>query len=196
MALRRSTEDAAYGFLHPVFNHCGDEKLFQTLGHTKGYVQVRLSPTHCNTCAIARARGFGLKQRTLNAAINQCGLVHHLDQQDLQLFLTHAPHLVLAGLDPHPVFSDESAAVDDSDDPPFVEFDYQAPIAGRQLGVQPVPRYELHKLRPFEVMFVDNKDFPCDVRGGHSTCLLFVCYKTRMKAKVDLHAKTENGSAF
>ena len=196
MALRRSTEDAAYGFLHPVFNHCGDEKLFQTLGRTKGYVQVRLSPTHCNTCAVARARGFGLKQRTLNAA-NPCSFVHHLDQQDLQLFLAHAPHLVLAGsLDPHPVFSDESVLMDDSDDPPFVEFDYEAPIAGRQLGVQPVPRYELHKLRPFEVMFVDNKDFPCAVRGGHSTCLLFVCYKTRMKAKVDLHAKTENGVAF
>jgi hypothetical protein len=194
LTLKRSAGDAAYDFLHPVFNHCGDERLYQTLGHTRGYVQVRLSPKHCNTCAIARARGFGLKQRTLNATVN---LLQHLDSQDMQLICAHAPRLVLLGaLDPHPVFTDDSAALDDEDDPPFVEFDYKAPVAGRQLGVQPVPRFQLYKLRKFEVMFADNKDFPCPVRGGHLTCFLLVCYKTRMKAKVDLHSKTENGVAF
>ena len=154
---------------------------------------MRLSSKHCNTCAVARARGFGLKQQTLNNKVN---FLQPLDPQDLQLVSAHAPSPVLTGtLDPHPVFSDDST-VEEADETAFTEFDYNAPIAGRQLGLQPVPRFQLHKLRPFEVMFADNKDFPCAVRGGHSLCFLLVCYKTRMKAKVDLHSKTENGIAF
>ena len=67
-------------------------------------------------------------------------------------------------------------------------------IAGRRLGVQAVPRFDMCKLRPFEVMFADNKDYPCYVRGGYKTTFLFVDYKTRAKYKVGLRNKTENGS--
>ena len=44
--------------------------------------------------------------------------------------------------------------------------EYLAETAGRELGEQPVPRFDLPKLRSFEVMFADNKDYPCKVRGG------------------------------
>ena len=37
--------------------------------------------------------------------------------------------------------------------------EYISPVAGRALGEQPVPRFDLNKLRPFEVMFVDNKEY-------------------------------------
>ena len=225
LALKRSASDAGHELLHSVFNHCGNEKLFQTLGHTRGYVQVRLSPSHYNTCAITKARAFGLKQRSHSASVNQLQLDQldiqavqtlmpqlvllvgpdhsasvyqlQLDQLDRQVFQSLMPQLVLpVEPDPDPVFSDANAAINDDEDAPFQEFDYEAPVAGRRLGVQSVPRFQLYVLKPFEVMFVDNKDFPCDVRGGYQTCLLFICYKTRAKAKVDEHSKSENGVAF
>ena len=37
--------------------------------------------------------------------------------------------------------------------------DFKAPIAGRALGIQPVPRFDILVIRPFEVMFCDNKDY-------------------------------------
>ena len=47
-------------------------------------------------------------------------------------------------------------------------------------------------------MFVDNKDFPCLVRGGTNAAFVLVCYKTRAKAKfkVDITTKKHNGKAF
>jgi hypothetical protein len=59
-----------------------------------------------------------------------------------------------------------------------------------------VPRFDIAKLRPFEAVFVDNKDFPCPVRGGAKTSLIFIDYKTRTKHKVDLQTKAHNGDAF
>ena len=67
--LRRPANSVTYSFLHSVFNHCGDERLYHTLGNTRGYTQVRIQPEHCNTCAIAKARNFGLRQKTLNDTI-------------------------------------------------------------------------------------------------------------------------------
>jgi hypothetical protein len=76
------------------------------------------------------------------------------------------------------------------------DFEYIAPVAGRLLGEQHVPRFDIEKLRPFEAVFVDNKDFECTVRGGASTALIFIDYKTRTKHKIDLHTKVNNGLAF
>ena len=45
-------------------------------------------------------------------------------------------------------------------------------------------------------MFVDNKDFPCLVRGGTNAAFVLVCYKTRAKFKVDVTTKKHNGKAF
>ena len=57
-------------------------------------------------------------------------------------------------------------------------------------------RFDLAKLRPFEAMFVDNKDFPCEVRGGCKTCLVLVDYKTQLILKVNVDSKKQNGEAF
>ena len=69
-------------------------------------------------------------------------------------------------------------------------------MAGRQLGIQPIPRFELEAIRPFELLFVDNKDFPCAVRGTAVTALTMVDYASRAKFKVDLNTKRNNGRAF
>ena len=72
--------------------------------------------------------------------------------------------MMTTGLDPY-----EGEPEDD-------DFEYVAQIAGRELGEQGIPRCDLQKLKPFEVVFVENKDYPCAVRGGATTTLLFVDY--------------------
>ena len=49
--LSRRAHDVTSSFLHDVFNHASDEKIYRTLGVTKSCKQVRLKPCHCNTCA-------------------------------------------------------------------------------------------------------------------------------------------------
>jgi hypothetical protein len=43
---------------------------------------------------------------------------------------------------------------------------------------------------------VDNKDYPCAVRGGAVTALVFIDYRSRSKFKIDLSSKKNNGTAF
>ena len=70
-AVRRSATDATASFLHETFFHRSAEKIFRTLGATKGYTQIRLPDHHCSTCAQAKARNFGLSQQR-----NLCMPVH------------------------------------------------------------------------------------------------------------------------
>ena len=85
-----------------------------------------------------------------------------------------------------PVFDDpdDDGAEDDTDT--WDEFEYTAEVTGRQLGVQPVPRFQLYTIKAFEVMFIDNTDFPCAVRGGAIASLFFIAYKSLIKLKYDL----------
>ena len=59
-----------------------------------------------------------------------------------------------------------------------------------------LPRFDLETLRPFEAVMVDNKQFPCRVRGDYKDSLIFICVKSRAKMKINLHSKTQNGDAF
>ena len=170
--VKKSTGDATASFLHDSFFHRGDEKIYQTLGVTKGFKQVRIQTGHCDSCAKGKAREFGLSQMRHMVAMNESAGNHD------------------------PVFDDDNALDPFDSESDDDEFEYVAPVAGRELGTQNVPRFDLATLQPFEAMFVDNKDFPCFVRGGASTCLVFVDYKTRTKHKVDLHTKANNGKAF
>ena len=195
--LKRSASDASYLFLYAIFNHCGDEKLYQTLAHTLGYKAEKFESRHCNTCAQAKARNFGLKQGTRNAEPSAVvNLVSKLTDGQRSWLATQLSALCMP-VNHHPVFDDPSDDGEAGLDSLAVgDMEYGAPVAGRRLGVQSVPRFALDKLRPFEAMFVDNKDYPCGVVGGYPTTFIFVCYKTRLKAKVDIQRKTENGQAF
>lgn len=204
--LRRTADDANYGFLHDVLNHCGAEKQFQTLGVTKGYTQVRLPPSHCDTCAQTKAREFGLSRKKHLAQ-----LIQEAPCPDGGVLMQEALRLLPGAL----VFNvaqsnaDGSAAElcgnvhddvnhDDGldEEVQYTEVEYAAPTAGRQLGIQSVPRFDLEAIRPFELMFVDNKDYPCEVRGGAMTAFIFVDYKSRAKFKFDVITKRNNGAAF
>ena len=41
-------------------------------------------------------------------------------------------------------------------------------------------------------MFVDNKDYPCKIRGGANQALLFICCKSRFKMVIDVSSKKHN----
>ena len=51
-------------------------------------------------------------------------------------------------------------------------------------------------LRPFEVLFVDNKDYPGPVVGGKITMFIIVCASTTAAFKIDVRKKSANGLAL
>ena len=58
--VKQSARSATGHFLHDCFFHRSDEKIFQTLGVMKGYKQAGIGTGHCDACAKAEARSFGL----------------------------------------------------------------------------------------------------------------------------------------
>ena len=92
--------------------------------------------------------------------------------------------------------SEDEDADDEDDQDPTEEWEYKAPVAGRDHGIQHVPRFDLEKIRPFEIMFVDNKDYDGPVRGNVKTAFVFIDLKTRAKFKIDLATKKSNGTAL
>ena len=69
-------------------------------------------------------------------------------------------------------------------------------LVGYSVSSMHVPQFDIEKLRPFEAVFADNKDSEHTVRGGTSTALVFIDYKTRTKHKIDLYTKMNNGLTF
>ena len=77
----------------------------------------------------------------------------------------------------------------------WTEEAYQAEIIGREY-TKAIPRFDIQALRPFEVMFADNKDYDYTQRGGFKTALVIIDLKTLLKYKVDLTQKRDNGWAI
>ena len=178
LALRRSADDGTYMFMHMLFNHSSPERIFRTLEVTNGYKAVRFKSVHCKHCSIAKARSFGLKK------VGQSSNTP-----------AEAPVMPVQLVDP--TYDDDTSDDNGSDvEGDLQDVEYVAEVAGRQLGQQPVPRFNLSKLRLWEVMFVDNKDYPCKIRGGAEQALLFICCKSRFKMVIDVTSKKHNGQAF
>ena len=96
---------------------------------------TRISIGHCDARAKAKARSFGLSQKKHEVLVN-------IPVSD-------------------PVFDDDNDLDPFDSEPEDEEFEYVAPVAGSELSEQNVPRFDLEKLRPFEAVSVDNKDYPC-----------------------------------
>ena len=127
-------------------------------------------PEHnCNTCALTRPKDFGIARK-------------------------HHTQVMLANENLYDDSNENDA--DDLDSDNFSNTEYKAAVAGRQYGIMLVPRVDLHTIRPFELMFCDNKDYPCPVRGDWSTTFIVIDYLTRAKFKCDIRSKTHNGKAF
>lgn len=188
LSVRRVPEEVNALMLHDIFLHRGMEKIFRTLEHTVGYIAVRLPDPHCSWCAQAKSQRRGL--HTHNTAIVPVDAEVPVGAAYQLLVLVAQSHVDIYDDDDH----DDTSS--DEDDENKLEIHYLSPTTGRALGTQPVPRFDLDKLRPFEVMFVDNKDYEHDVRGGWKYTLGLVCIKSTARFKVDIVKKTENGLAF
>ena len=166
--VKRTPSQASFAFLHSVFCHRGAEKIYRTLLNTKGYKAERLEDIFCDVCAQIKAKRKGL---------------------------SHG-HKVLAGYVPTEQDYQDDNDNDELTDDELEEFEYVAPVVGRSLGTQSVPRFNLDELRPFEVMFADNKDYEMSVRGGRQVAFVLYDVKSTAKFKVDLFKKSDNGLAF
>ena len=177
--------------LHETFLHRCMEKVFKTLIHTRGYVAQRLPDPFCSVCAQAKAQRRGLHQHAslaLFAAVkNTPGVMYQAYVLVTKVVQAHVE-----------VYDDDNNDDTSSDEgnESKLEIQYVSPVAGRALGAVPVPRFDLAKLRPFEVMFVDNKDYEQAVRGGRQTTFILYDVCSTAKFKVDIFKKTENGVAL
>jgi site-specific DNA-cytosine methylase len=180
----RTLKEITAEFVHDMFLHANTERCYYTLKNTIGYKAERLPPHNCVTCAQANARRRGLSHKTHTTTANSSS--------------SAAPAACVASSVVEQSEYGDTEDCDDSDvsDGEFTELDYTANTAGRQLGTADPPRFDIINLRPFEVMFVDNKGYPCPQRGGDKTALVLIDVKTRAKFKVDCTKKVHNGEAF
>ena len=163
--------------LHEIFLHCGMEKVYRTLLHTRGYVAQRLPDPFCWVCAQAKAQ---MRELRTHAPV---ALLAEADDTPGVLYCAYVlvTEAVEARVD---VFDDDDHDDTSSDegDAAKLEIRYLSPVAGRALGTIPVPRFNLDKLKPFQVMFVDNKDYEQPVGGGGA----FLFIKARPAGRLSL----------
>ena len=148
--------------------------------HTRGYVAQRLPDPFCWVCAQAKAQRRGLRTHASMALLAEAN--------DTPGVIYRAYGLVTEVVQAHvDVFDDDDNDDTSSDegDASKLEIRYLSPVAGRALGAVPVPRFDLTKIRPFEVMFVDNKDYEQAVRGGRQTSFILydVCSTAKFKIR-------------
>ena len=175
-ANKRTIQEASYSTLHSIFNHCGFVKLQHTLEHICGLTLPAdgIKDCFCETCAMARAKRKGLSRKvSVNPAVPVGLDVFDVSfDHDDDLYLPSGPDYVVDS--PGESFSTDG----------FIN-------RGHDLH-----RFDVSKLRPFEVMYCDNFDYPCPVRGGKLTGFVMVCLKTFAIFKVDVKSKAHNGRAF
>ena len=182
MKVTRIPESHNSEILHDIFCHRNMEKIYQTLRHTIGYEAVRLPDFFCDICAQMRAIRKGLSHSKV--------LLAWQDVVEGDVFP------VGVNFEHDPTYDDDN--FEDGDDPSeaLLKIEYTSPVAGRSLGLQPIPRFDIDKLRPFEVMFVDNKDYEQFVRGGRQVAFVLYDLKTTAKFKIDTFHKDDNGLSF
>ena len=179
--MKRTVDGATSDYLHDLFNHAPMSRIFKTLEHTLGLKPNKsLCDPICWACMQAQARRRGLRQKPVNLSLP--GEPEH----------TVEPYL---GDDSGSDSSDDDDYGDDYDGEAIEEFEYEAPVAGT-VKTGSVPRFDIEKLRPLEVIMVDNKKYPVIQRGNVKEVFLAVCVKTRLYLKIDLKSKKANRSAM
>ena len=154
----RSVLEATAEYVHDLLLHASATRCYYTLLHTTGFKAEHLPLHYCSSCAQANAQRKGLATSPADDPVR-------VNQRQVP-----APvHMAAAGnIDSEALLEDdyddqESDESADDEDVVTDDYKYTAVRAGRQLGHQ-VPRFDIKALRPFEVMFADNKDYPCQQR--------------------------------
>ena len=144
-----------------ILLHSGKDKIFRTLQHTKGYEAVRLPDLFCDICAKIKARRRGLKRKVFTTwAANFCmEALFRGREQDWSNTAAASYVLLIPGREPTDEVYDDDNELDGDEPEQRMTIEYLSPVSGRSLGEQPVPRFNISEIRPFEVMFCDNKDY-------------------------------------
>ena len=79
----------------------------------------------------------------------------------------------------------------EDDTAPAVNIEYKAPVVGRTSEHKP-PRFDVSRLRPFEVMFADEKEYDMPQRGGWTTSFILLDLASDAWFKVDATRKTSH----
>ena len=97
-------------------------------------------------------------------------------------------------------YKDEESASDSDDD---IEYDGDPidllkleDVKIKRLAQQHLPRVDLPNLKPFQIMFADNKEFPCEQRDGYKTAFVCIDVKTQKKFVCKLKRKLHNELAM
>ena len=180
--------------LHDIFCHCGNEKLTRTLEQTIGFKAHKLPTFFCPICTQVKARRRGLHQGSWALLTEE--ICPPCTLQCPPCNPAWNPVLINEEGVKDEVYDDEDHDSGDEPEEPLMDIEYISPVVGRALGEQPVPRFDLDILKPFEIMFADNKDYVWQVRGGYKTSFILSDLKSMGPFKVDLHKKSQNGLAF
>ena len=74
-----------------------------------------------------------------------------------------------------------------------IPFEWRATVEGRSNTARArAPRFDVPNLKPFQIMFVDEKSYDCPQRGGWTTSLIFVDMASDAWFKVDETSKTQH----
>ena len=73
--------------------------------------------------------------------------------------------------------------------------EFTAPVAGRCAEARP-PRFDVPTLKPWEVMFADEKPYDVTQRGGYKTSFVLLEMASDAWFKVDETTKVQHGESF
>ena len=219
--VKHTAQAATSTFLHRLLNHSNPDKVHRTLGVTKGFKQPHspLPGCYCTSCALANARKKGLSHKqysvyavsTSDQSITDGDDLYEDTDDDLPEMNSETE-----GSDSDTDTSEDSESEDDtpipmnnvelkeeySDEEDFdidrtetIDYEWKAPTAGRTSEGK-LPRFDLDKLKPFEVMFADEKSYDVTQRGGWTTSFVLTDIKSDAWFKVDETAKTDHPNSL
>ena len=211
-------EGATWEFLHRLLNHASSDKIHRTLAVTKGFKQPDkpIQSQFCEGCALGNARSRGLHQHT---CVHTCYVV-----QDSEDPVTPDPEPSSDSFESFGGDSTEDstdsegeiapinvqeALLDDSEDEDPDSIDirdaydhgrislprFTAKEAGRTATAAP-PRFDILQIKPYEVMFGDEKEYDYPQRGGFKSAFVLQDLKSDAWFVENVYDKKSHGEAF
>ena len=211
-------EGATWEFLHRLLNHASSDKIHRTLAVTKGFKQPDkpLQSQFCEGCALGNARSRGLHQHT---CVHTCYMVQ--DSEDpvdpdpepssdsFESFGGDSPGDSTDSDEEVALINVQEALLDDSEDEDPDSIDirdaydhgrislprFTAKEAGRTATAAP-PRFDLLQIKPYEVMFGDEKEYDYPQRGGFKSAFVLQDLKSDAWFVENVYDKKSHGEAF
>ena len=216
-SVSNSHEAATGKWLHGLFNHSNSDKIWRTLGVTSGYKQPEkpFQECFCISCATANSRSKGLRNTQYHMFSVACDnkisdstmVESDSEDEEMPTLLTDSGDETSSSSDSDsddgdPVWyttkaedSEESDFESEPTQGPMVDNAWEAAVRGRSHESKP-PRFDIENLRPWEVMFADEKEFDSIQRGGYKTSFILLELKSDGWFFRKEFTKTQHGTSF